>query len=232
MIDMHCHLLYGVDDGPTKIEESIKMLEEAKNQGIEKIILTPHYRYGMFAYPKEKIERHFEELKPYGEKLGIQIYLGTEYHVNTQIVEALESEKCHALADTRYVLTEYEYHTEYTFIKQMTQKLILHGYRPIIAHVERYKCMVSDLHRAGELQEMGAYIQVNADAVLGLDGHGTKAYCKKLLKKGLVDMIASDSHGISKRSCHMGKCYDYVGKKYGADYANELFVKKPSEIWK
>ena len=91
MIDMHCHLLYGVDDGSPTIEESVKMLVEAKNQGIEKIILTPHYRHGMFAYPKEKIEENFEKLKPYGEKLGIQIYLGTEYHVNSQIVDAFQS---------------------------------------------------------------------------------------------------------------------------------------------
>lgn len=232
MIDMHCHLLFGVDDGSPTIEESVKMLVEAKNQGIDKIILTPHYRHGMFAYPKEKIEENFEKLKPYGEKLGIQIYLGTEYHVNSQIVEAFQSGRCHTLADTRYVLTEYAHHSEYTFIKQMTQELIHHGYRPIIAHVERYGCMVEDVGRASELQEMGALIQSNADAVLGLEGHGPKKYCKKLLKEGRMDMIASDSHGIEKRTCNMAKCFAYVGKKYGAEYANELFAEKPAEIWK
>ena len=136
------------------------------------------------------------------------------------------------MADTRYVLTEYAHHSEYTFIKQMTQELIHHGYRPIIAHVERYGCMVEDAERASELQEMGALIQSNADAVLGLEGHGPKKYCKKLLKEGWIDMIASDSHGIEKRTCNMAKCYAYVGKKYGAEYANELFAEKPAEIWK
>lgn len=232
MIDMHCHLLFGVDDGSPTIEESVKMLEEAKKQGIDRIILTPHYRHGMFAYPKADIEQNYKALEPYAIRLGIQLFLGTEYHVNTQIVEAFDNGKCHTLADTRYVLTEYAHHSEYQFIKQMTQELIFHGYRPIIAHVERYECMVEDLYRADELQEMGALIQVNADAVLGLEGHGPKKYCKKLLKEGLVDMIASDSHGIDKRACHMEKCFSYIQKKYGADYANDLFVEGPAEILK
>lgn len=91
MIDIHCHLLYGVDDGAKTIEESVAMLEAAKEQGISAMILTPHYRHGMFAYPKEEIEEHFRILEPYAQKLGIYLALGTEYHVNSHIVEALDS---------------------------------------------------------------------------------------------------------------------------------------------
>ena len=71
MIDIHCHLLYGVDDGAKTIEESVAMLEAAKEQGISAMILTPHYRHGMFAYPKEEIEEHFRILEPYAQKLGL-----------------------------------------------------------------------------------------------------------------------------------------------------------------
>ena len=78
MIDIHCHLLYGVDDGAKTIEESVAMLEAAKEQGISAMILTPHYRHGMFAYPKEEIEEHFRILEPYAQKLGISLALGTE----------------------------------------------------------------------------------------------------------------------------------------------------------
>ena len=91
MIDIHCHLLYGVDDGAKTIEESVAMLEAAKEQGISAMILTPHYRHGMFAYPKEEIEEHFRILEPYAQKLGIYLALGTEYHVNSHIVEALDN---------------------------------------------------------------------------------------------------------------------------------------------
>lgn len=109
MIDIHCHLLYGVDDGAKTIEESVAMLEAAKEQGISAMILTPHYRHGMFAYPKEEIEEHFRILEPYAQKLGIYLALGTEYHVNSHIVEALDSGRCRTMAGSRYVLCEYSH---------------------------------------------------------------------------------------------------------------------------
>ena len=83
MIDIHCHLLHGVDDGADTIEESVEMLKLAREQGIRAMILTPHYRHGMFGYPREVVESHFLKLKPYADKLGVRLALGTEYHVNS-----------------------------------------------------------------------------------------------------------------------------------------------------
>lgn len=230
MVDIHCHLLYGVDDGAKTIEESIAMLEEAHNQGIRAMILTPHYRHGMFAYPKEEIAEHYSNLKPYAKDMGIALALGTEYHVNTHMVEAFESGRCRTLAGSRYVLCEYSHDSEYSFIYQMTQELILHGYVPVLAHVERYACMVDDLERADQLRRLGAWIQLNADAVLGLEGMAPRKFCKKMLKAGYVDVIASDSHGIQKRACHLGKCREVLNKKYGEEYAKELLCDNPAKI--
>ena len=109
MIDIHCHLLYGVDDGAKTIEESVAMLEAAKEQGISAMILTPHYRHGMFAYPKEEIEEHFRILEPYAQKLGIYLALGTEYHVNSHIVEALDSGRCRTMAGSRFCTDIFRY---------------------------------------------------------------------------------------------------------------------------
>ena len=230
MIDIHCHLLYHVDDGAKTIEESVQMLKIAKEQGIKAMILTPHYRHGMFAYPKDKIEEHFEKLYPYAQKLGLEIFLGTEYHVNSEITEAFTSGRCHTLADKQYILTEYAYETEFSYIKRMTQEVILAGFIPVIAHAERYECMTEDVDRARILQSLGALIQNNADAVLGLEGRRSKNYCKKLLKKGYVDLIASDSHGSQKRVNHMGKCYEYITKKFGENEAKRLMEINPYRI--
>lgn len=230
MIDIHSHLLFGVDDGPTEIEESVQMLKEAAKQGVSAMILTPHYRHGMFPYNKEKIKRHYEELLPYAKKVGIRLYLGCEYHVNSRIVEALASERVLSMADSSYVLTEYEYETDYEYIEKMTQKLISHGYIPVIAHVERYRCLLKTPAYIEQLRRLGAWVQINADAVLGLDGGVSKRFCKKILKQGWVDVIGSDSHGIKQRACHLGKCQEYLRKKYDERFVAKLLSKNPQKI--
>ena len=83
---------------------------------------------------------------------------------------------------------------------------------------------------AEELRNLGAWITVNADAVLGLEGMGPKKYCKKMLKAECVDAIASDSHGIKNRANHMGKCYELIEKKFGREYADQLLVNHPAKI--
>jgi protein-tyrosine phosphatase len=230
MIDIHCHLLYGVDDGAQTIKESVEMLRVAREQGVEVIILTPHYRHGMFDYPQEAIVAHYTQLGPYAKELGIVLALGTEYHVDTHIVEALESGRCRTLAGTRYVLCEYSESSEYSYLYTMTQELILHGYVPVLAHVERYRCMVDDPEGAERLREMGAWIQLNADAVLGMEGSAARRFCKKMLKADYVDVIASDSHGVDRRACHLGKCRQVLAKKYGEEYAERLFYRNPAKI--
>jgi protein-tyrosine phosphatase len=115
-------------------------------------------------------------------------------------------------------------------MQQMTQELLLHGYYPIIAHIERYACIADDYEKAAGLQEMGAWIQVNADAVLGMEGWAAKRLCRALLREGWVDVIASDSHGIHKRACHLKKCLEYVSKKYSEDYAGQLFEQNPRKM--
>ncbi|MCD8365902.1 MAG: hypothetical protein LUC83_08880 [Clostridiales bacterium] len=230
MIDIHCHLLYGVDDGPDTLEESCAMLDEAKRQGIRAIILTPHYRHGMFPYDTKVISRHFLKVREYAANLGIRVFLGTEYHIDSHCVEYMERRRCVPLANGGYILSEYSYHTEYTYIRNMTQELLSAGYTPVIAHVERYGCITDEPDLLDELRRMGALIQVNADSVLGLDGRSAKQFCKYALKYDLVDVVASDSHGITNRPCHMEKCRQHIQKKYGESTAFRLFEGTPKKI--
>ncbi len=229
LIDMHCHLLFGVDDGPKEIAESIKMLDVASEQGISHMILTPHYRYGRFPYYVETIRENFAKIKPEADARGIQIYLGCEYRVNSYMIEYMESLRTLPLAGSEYVLCEYSKETEASYIEEHTEELLSYGYIPVIAHVERYACS-QDIEFLQELQKSGAMIQVNADAVLGIDGRGVKNLCKKALKNGCVDMIASDSHGSEYRRNHLGDCYQEVSKHYGEAVAQRLFIENPGKI--
>jgi protein-tyrosine phosphatase len=231
IIDIHNHTLYGVDDGPRSIKESLKMLQDAKNQGVETVILTPHYRHGMFGYPSRLVEDNFAYLREKAKPIGINLYLGCEYHIDDMATEAFDSHRCHTLADSDYVLCEYKYETPYSYIERQTYHLLSSGYIPIIAHAERYKCLASDSKLCDKLSHMGALIQINADSVLGLTGFVDKYVCKKLLKKECVHIIASDAHGCEQRSSHMGQCYEYISNKYDSSYADLLFYRNPSKIF-
>lgn len=230
MIDIHCHLLFGVDDGPGKIEESIAMLRIAQEQGVTNIILTPHYRRGMFRFDGNLVLENMKALEPHALELGIKLHLGTEVHVNGDILEYLEEHKVFTLADSEYVLTEYGYDTEYSYIFKMSHELLRHGYIPVIAHVERYACLVNNPKHLEELQEIGVMIQCNAAAIIGEEGWATKQFCKKALKAGWVDFVASDSHDTRKRICYMEKCYNYLAKKYDEKLAYRLMIKNPKKI--
>lgn len=233
MIDIHNHALYGVDDGAKSLKESVDILRNEYEQGVSTVILTPHYRRGMFAYDKPKIEEHFAILKEElsREKIGIKVYLGCEFHVNHDIFDYLDEGRTRTLADSNYVLTEYAYETDFDYIFQKTRQLCSYGYLPIVAHVERYQCFVKHPKLLEDVKEAGAMIQVNANSVLGLDGRGLEKTTKKILKYGLADIIASDTHDMNERRCCMKQCKDLIADKLGDDYATLLFEVNPSKIF-
>ncbi len=232
MVDIHCHLLYGVDDGPDTIEESKAMLIEAARQGVDAVILTPHYRQGMFPHDPDTIRRHYSELLPIAKEAGVRMFLGTEYHIDSECVEKLKGGRCLPLAGSEYVLAEYSHDTSYSFIKETVQDLQFAGYMPVIAHAERYACLVDDPGLVEELRRAGALIQLNADAVLGRTVRDEKQFCKNILNSGWADIIASDSHDLKERPCQMEKCRAFAAKKYGEAAAERMFEKNPEQIIK
>ncbi len=232
MIDIHNHVLYGVDDGPETIEESVQILQDAKAQGIHTIICTPHYRYGMFPYPEESIAEHFLKLREASKAMGIRLELGCEYHVNSSMAEYFNEGRCCPLAGSRYLLAEYSFETEYSYIRESCTELLRNGYIPVIAHMERYRCFQKKPYLTSELSEFGVLLQVNADSVLGMDTRAVKKLCHILLKEECVDIIASDCHNNRERRCRMQECREYVSEKYGGDYAKLLFEDNPGIILK
>lgn len=230
MIDIHTHLLFGVDDGPETMEESIEMLKRAKAQGVDTMILTPHYRHGMFSYPNEKIEANFARLYEHAKRIGVELYLGTEHHINSMTIEYIETGRVRTLANTQYVLAEYKPETEFSYIMASVRDLLRHGYVPVVAHVERYMCMHEDIDNIERLRAVGAMIQVNANAILGMEGFKAKGFTKKLLKYGYVDLVASDSHDLKNRANNMGKCREYLYKKYDDTYVERILDKNARKI--
>ena len=231
LVDIHCHILPGVDDGAPDMETSRAMIRDAYEQGVRYIIATPHYRPEMFEPSMKKVIRVYHELRDYAEEVGIGLRLGCEYYRNEQMIRHLDKKLRPTMLGSRYVLTEFSTNDSFVTVRNYIYELITKGYRPIVAHVERYFCC-QEPERIQELKKLGAQIQINADSVLGYEGHTIKKFCAGLMKEALVDFIGSDAHNLEGRKMNLGKCATYVRKKMGQDYAEEIFVDNPRRIWK
>ena len=231
LFDMHCHIVPLVDDGAKSVKEAFAMLQMEYEQGVRKIIVTPHFRREMFETSPEIVKKHFLVLRRLAEKIGpdLKVFLGCEFHANVEMLEYLHADRVYSMAGSRYVLTEFSASTEEKYIRDRIYELLSSGYKPIVAHIERYKCM-KDIELVEYLVNKGAYMQVNADSVIGKNGHGVKKYCGKLLEDELVQFIGSDCHGSKRRVTRIGDAYAYVSKKFGCQAADEIFIDNPQEI--
>lgn len=213
LIDIHCHLLPYVDDGADDMEEAIEILEESYRQGVRHMIVTPHYRREFFETPMTEIVKSYRELRKEAAKRGIQIFLGCEYFRDMDIFEHINDQiagnRRVTLAGTKYVLVEFSSQDTFSYIRNFTYHMKTHGYQPVIAHVERYENCWSE-EKIQELHDCGIEIQLNAATVLGHHGWSNKRMCLKLMKKDLIDYIASDTHNVTDRVQNLKKCAGYV----------------------
>lgn len=231
LIDIHCHILPKVDDGPDSVEESLKILKDMRRQGIKHIIVTPHYRPEMFEPSMKRVIYSYRHLRDIAYDMGVSMSLGCEYYRNEQIIEHMDNRKRPAMAGSRYVLVEFSMNDLFPTIRNYVYEVITHGYQPIIAHVERYFCC-QKMEKIQELKNMGALVQVNAGSVLGEEGWKLKKFCLDLMKKDLVDFVASDTHNTSDRKLNLKKCASFVTKKMGKQYAERIFFNNPLNILK
>lgn len=231
LIDIHCHILPKVDDGPDSVEESLKILKDMKRQGIKHVIVTPHYRPEMFEPSMKRVIYSYRHLRDIAYNMGVSMSLGCEYYRNEQIIEHMDNRKRPSMAGSRYVLVEFSMNDLFPTVRNYVYELITHGYQPIIAHVERYFCC-QKMEKIQELKDMGALVQLNAGSVLGEEGWKLKIFCLDLMKKDLVDFVASDTHNTSDRKLNLKKCASYVTKKMGKQYAERIFFNNPLNILK
>ena len=231
LIDIHCHILPKVDDGPDSVEESMKILKDMRRQGIKHVIVTPHYRPEMFEPSMKRVIYSYRHLRDIAYEMGVSMSLGCEYYRNEQIIDHMDNRKRPSMAGSRYVLIEFSMNDLFPTIRNYVYELITHGYQPIIAHVERYFCC-QKMEKIQELKDMGALVQLNAGSVLGEEGWKLKIFCLDLMKKDLVDFVASDTHNTSDRKLNLKKCASYVTKKMGKQYAERIFFNNPLNILK
>lgn len=237
MIDLHSHIIFGVDDGPKTIEESRQLLIEAFNQGIRTIVATSHRRIGMFETPEEKIQINFRQVKELAKEIApdLSILYGAEVYYSNEMLEKLKDGEVPCVNETSYVLIEFSRSTSFWEIRNALKNLLMLGLTPIVAHIERYQAFENNEKYLKEIIAMGCYTQVNSSSILKPrffhDKHrALKKRAKYFLDKDLVHFIASDMHNLTKRPPYMKEAYDIISKKYGLKRARELFVENPNKI--
>ena len=194
MIDFHSHILPNIDDGSTRIGETINLIEEASKVGFTGIISTSHYIQGYYEFDCYERNQLLDIVQNKIQSDNLELYLGSEIYFSSEIIDLIKDKKASTINNTRYLLFELPMNTKPLFVKELVYELIQNGYRPIIAHPERYSYVQDEINYVRELANLGTLFQANYGSVLGMYGNDAKKTLKKLLKDDLISFLGSDVH--------------------------------------
>lgn len=197
MIDIHAHVLYGIDDGAKSIEESIAILKKMSELGYEKVIATPHYientDYIADNKKKKEVLDHIKrELKK--ENISLELYLGNEIFIDEDLLKKMVNQEIYTLHNTNYILLELPLVEKFEYAMDVIYELIRQGVYVILAHPERYHLFQKNEKLIDAYLEMGVLLQGNVDSLDGKYGKKAQKLFMKLLKKRKYFVLASDIH--------------------------------------
>ncbi len=234
MIDIHSHILYGIDDGAKNEEMTLSMLRIAAQEGLLHIVATPHFIYGANRYRMETLKARFDEIRELikENKLDIRIYEGNELFLDEYLRECLGNKQCNTLAGTRYVLVELPVVGFPKNTENLLSGLLSDGYVPVLAHVERYDEVQKNPDVLQRFIELGCLAQLNCTSITGLAGKKEQETAKLLLQCNMGHLAASDSHSNRRRAPRMKEAYNTVIGWLGEERARRIFNINPECILK
>lgn len=233
MIDIHSHILYGIDDGAASLEDSKLLLDSAIKNGVKGIILTPHYilESKYLTNNKEKKDILKKIKKIYSKQ--IDLYLGNEIYINNSIDELIKKDEISSLAKSKYLLIELPVYNEYPDLENYLFELRNKGYKIIIAHPERYYYFKKDFNKFIKLLEEGIYFQGNFMSLYDIYGKSTKKLFLKILKCHGYSFISSDIH-MPKQKYYdkLSMSKEKIAKLTDKSYMENIFYNNPLKIIK
>ena len=218
MIDIHSHILPGVDDGVKTLASSIELIRELSRSGATDIIATPHYvSETRYVSRKDNNLRLLEEVKSalLAEQINVEIYLGNEIYIDPKIAKMVSEGTISSMAGSKYVLVELPLNKSYPSYRDILVDLLDMGYRVILAHPERYEIIQTNYNVLLELHSLGVLFQCNLGSVMGKYGIEAKTVVKRIMKDSLVFAFGSDAH-----HCH-GVDYWVKAQKKVSRYCSE-----------
>jgi len=216
MIDLHCHILPGIDDGAKDMEVSLAMAREAVSQGITHILCTPHHNNGRYKNPKATVISAVALLQAELDKQQVDLTLleGQEVRITGELLEEIKNDQIlfTDLADT-YVLIEFPTMDVPAFTEELFFELRAQGKVPVIVHPERNVKFREDPNHLIPFLDMGCLAQLTAPSIVGDFGKSIQKTAQKMVDHNLVQMVASDAHGVNKRPFRLKEAYELIGKE-------------------
>jgi protein-tyrosine phosphatase len=226
VIDIHCHILPGLDDGPDSMETSIAMAEMAIADGITHVIGTPH-AHPQHVFDSAKIKERRDELQRLFEGRLI-LATGCDFHLSYENLEDIRFEpNRYTLNQKNYLLVEFADYSIPPALDQALHNLQLAGLVPIVTHPERNPLIRAQPERLFKWLQQGCYVQVTAQSLLGRFGRSAQESSQRWLADDAVHFIASDAHNVTSRPLRLKETFDWVAKIHGEDVARALLVDNP-----
>lgn len=233
MIDLHIHILPGVDDGSQKIETSLAMAYMAYQSGVGQLVATPHFYPGYYEnYADEELEQKFNALKDkfYQERIDVRLYKGMEILGTDHLCDDLLNKRVWTINDTKYFLVEFDFDEDPVYCSKILADSKAIGFIPVVAHPERYYFVQDDPALVYEWFMADYGIQVNKGSILGYFGDREKKTADSLIRHHIVSCAASDAHGVKTRTASMTHLMQYLSETYGNEYTHLLMEENPYRI--
>lgn len=232
LIDLHSHILYGIDDGSKELENSVVMAREASESGITHICCTPHYLEPNFISNWEENEKRLEILQSRlkEENIDLELRLGNEIFITENTIDDITQNRALKLNESRYVLVEFPMVNELKCCDKIIDKLILMGLKVIIAHPERYKYVQENPDYLIPYLEKGVIFQSNIGSIIGMYGESAKQCINTLLKRNMIQALSTDAHKSNSVYKKIEKISEKMKEKISKEYFEELTLINPQKI--
>lgn len=232
MIDLHCHILPGIDDGAADISVSLDMARAFAQDGVSIVACTPHILPGMYHNTGPQIRTLAQELQRAIDAEGIALTLvtGADVHIAPDLPRELREGRALSLADSRYVLIEPPHHVAPVRLEDIFFNLLVAGYVPILTHPERLTWINGQYATIKKLVGAGVWMQITAGSLLGAFGRQPLYWAERMLDEGCVHILATDAHDGRRRPPVLGKGRDAAARRVGEEEAMHLVMTRPHGI--
>jgi protein-tyrosine phosphatase len=229
VIDLHSHILPGVDDGAPNLEIALDMARMAVADGIEVMACTPHFMPGLYDNETSDIEKRFEDFRARLQDtgIGLELVIGSDAHIRPDFVSCLREHRIPTLNNSRYVLFEPPHVTMPQRMDDLLFEIAVAGFIPILTHPERLKWIEHGYDILTTAAQNGVWMQITAGSLTGRFGNRAQYWAQRMLSEGLVSIMATDAHDLTARPPKMSNAFKIVAQEVGAAEADNVIFHRP-----